>query len=222
MQTIINLPVRHNYVEIDDVSCEIYKHRILSLLSGVLSLSNDDLQIHFWVHHLLQYFTAQHRDAPLGGPNSFITVRNVVFTPVCHSLHREGVCHTPPGQTPPPGLTPPLDRHPLDRHPPAQTTSLGKHPPAQCMLGYTPLVQCMLDTHPLAHALLKLVAPSGKYWIRHWFLSILRLFESFGCIAVTLTKLDFEEAGEMKFSGTMKTIRERREEMDDNPFNLLN
>ena len=65
-----------------------------------------------------------------------------VFTGVCLST---GGClpHCMLGYTPPWAGT-----HPLGRHPPGQTpptpcpdTPLGRHPPAQCMLGYT-------HTHP--------------------------------------------------------------------------
>ena len=55
-----------------------------------------------------------------------------VFTPVCHSVHRGGVCLWSRGvSTTPPGQTPPADppgRHPLGRHPLADTPSLGRHP----------------------------------------------------------------------------------------------
>ena len=61
-----------------------------------------------------------------------------VFTPVCHSVHRGGVCHTPPGQT----------------------------PPAQCMLGYTPLPSACWDTPPCTvHAGIR--STSGRY-ASHW------------------------------------------------------
>ena len=43
-----------------------------------------------------------------------------VFTPVCHSVHRGGVCHTHPGQTPLPSVcwdTPPCPVH-AGIHPP--------------------------------------------------------------------------------------------------------
>ena len=71
-----------------------------------------------------------------------------VFTPVCFSVHRWGVClsacwdiypldrQPPPGRHPqadtPPGRPPwadtPLGRHPLGRHPPAVTAADSMHP----------------------------------------------------------------------------------------------
>ena len=96
-----------------------------------------------------------------------------VFTRVCDSVHRGGVYHTPPGQTPslgrhPPGQTPP-GRHTPGQTPPCPVyTRIHPHslpspcwdrPPAQCMLGYTPHslpslcwdrppAQCMLGYTP--------------------------------------------------------------------------
>ena len=56
-----------------------------------------------------------------------------VFTPVCHSVHKGGVCFWSRvgGCLPPAGQTPPRQT------PPAQCM-LGCTSPAQCMLGYTP------------------------------------------------------------------------------------
>ena len=81
-----------------------------------------------------------------------------VFTPVCHSVNRGEVCHTPLGRPPwtdtPWADTPwadtnqahnPLSRQPLDR-PPGQTPPWAD-PPVQCVLGYG---QQAGGTHPTA------------------------------------------------------------------------
>ena len=72
-----------------------------------------------------------------------------IFTPVCHSVHRGGVClsacwdtttpprsrhplgaYTPPEQTPSLEQTPPLEQTPLQsRHPPEQTPPWSRHTP---------------------------------------------------------------------------------------------
>ena len=92
-----------------------------------------------------------------------------VFTGVCLSM---GGClphymlgYTPPGQTPLPlGRHTPPGRHPLWQALPLGRHPLGRHPPAQCMLGYThpcpvhagihiPLPSACWDTHnPLPSA----------------------------------------------------------------------
>ena len=73
--------------------------------------------------------------------------------------------YTPPGQTPLPlGRHTPPGRHPLGQALPLGRHPLGRHPPAQCMLGYThpcpvhagihtPLPSACWDTHnPLPSA----------------------------------------------------------------------
>ena len=50
----------------------------------------------------------------------------------CWDTHRQ----TPPGQTPP-GQTPPGQIPPGRHATPGLTPPMGRHPPAQCMLGYT-------------------------------------------------------------------------------------
>ena len=102
-------------------------------------------------------------------PSANIVCKGYVFTPVCYSVHRGGVCLSACWDTPPLGRhlpwadTPrqtPLRQTP---HPQADTTQadtpgrhlLGRHLPRQCMLGYTAPVQCMLgytDTAPLSSA----------------------------------------------------------------------
>ena len=61
----------------------------------------------------------------------FAKVMGYVFTPVCHSVHRGGVCLSACWDTPLPNQT----------HPPEQTLPgddpPGRHPLAQCMLGDT-------------------------------------------------------------------------------------
>ena len=69
-----------------------------------------------------------------------------VFTPICHSVHRGGVClsacwDTPPRHPPPTGQTKPLGRHPLGRphwqtdtpwaDTPRQTPLTPRHPPGR-------------------------------------------------------------------------------------------
>ena len=95
-----------------------------------------------------------------------------VFTPVCHSVHRGGVC-TPQADTPSHSDTP------------------GQTPPAQCMLRYTPPAQCMLGYSPSCpvHAGIHTPCPvhagiwstSGQY-TSYWnaFLLILFLVKKIG------------------------------------------
>ena len=63
-----------------------------------------------------------------------------VFTGVCDSVHRGGVClsacwdtHTPGADTPgadtPQEQTPPWSRHPQEQTPPGQTHPQSRHPP---------------------------------------------------------------------------------------------
>ena len=80
-----------------------------------------------------------------------------IFTPVCHSVHRGGVClsaywdttpphppeqtHSSPGADTPPEQTPPRSRHPwkqthppgAGRHPPGADTPQSRHPPGSIL-----------------------------------------------------------------------------------------
>ena len=65
-----------------------------------------------------------------------------IFTSVCQEFCPRGVSSsvhagTHPQDRHPPAQTPHLGRHPPGRHPLGRP-SLRRHPPAQCMLGYTP------------------------------------------------------------------------------------
>ena len=100
-----------------------------------------------------------------------------VFTGVCDSVHREGVCipactgadtsqvDTPGADSPPPGQTPPWADTLLGRHF-LPSSCRDTHPPVQCMLGYT---------LPGGHC-------SGRY-ASYWnaFLFILFLLKTFIC-----------------------------------------
>ena len=108
----------------------------------------------------VESFSALHHKAVSLLPLSTKLQQGNVFTPVCLSFCSQGVggvCH-PPSRHPP-------GRHPLGRLPWADP--LGRHPPAQCMLGYT---------HPpwAVHAGIR--STSGRY-ASHWnaFLFIFKL-----------------------------------------------
>ena len=72
-----------------------------------------------------------------------------IFAPVCHSVHRGGVCLSaclsapgsrhPPGADSPreqtPGQTPPGSRHPPRSRPPEQTPPRSRHPPREADSG---------------------------------------------------------------------------------------
>ena len=77
------------------------------------------------------------RAPPLGAflPSTTKLWQGNIFTPVCHSVHRRGVClsacwdtHSPLGQTPPSWADTPWQTPP-DRHTPWADTRLGRHPP---------------------------------------------------------------------------------------------
>ena len=77
-----------------------------------------------------------------------------VFTPVCHSVHREGVCRTPPAGTPPrqppsgrytSGRNTPWKPHPPARYTPWQVHLLATIPPSRYIL---PTATAADGTHP--------------------------------------------------------------------------
>ena len=117
-----------------------------------------------------------------------------VFTPVCHSIHRD-VCvsATPLGQTPP--VHAGIHTHPLpsacwDTHTPLPSACWDTHtPPAQCMLGYTPPcpvhagihtppAQCMLGYGQQAGC----THPTGMYSCRNNVSAFKILFECVKCL----------------------------------------